>query len=96
MCILAFFMGISRSALMLVLTRLQSKGIILDKQSEEENEAGFKGYVVSEDAESILSEILFAISDFEQIVYEGFTREEIELYERLKENRRVNIKKAIR
>lgn len=93
---MAKILNISRSTLALALTKLQGKAMILAKQSEEEKESGVKEYMVTEEADSILSEILFANNDFEQIVYEGFTKEEIELYERLEEKRRENIQKALR
>lgn len=93
---MAKILNISRSTLTLALTRLQGKDMILAKQSEDEKESGSKEYMVTEEADSILSEILFAINDFEQIVYEGFTKEEIELYERLEKKRRENIQRALR
>lgn len=93
---MAKILNISRSTLALALTKLQGKAMILSKQSDEEKESGVKEYMVTEEADSILSEILFANNDFEQIVYEGFTKEEIELYERLEEKRRENIQKALR
>ncbi len=55
-----------------------------------------KEYVVTHEAESVMSELMFLLCDLEQIRYEGFTREEIELYEKLNEKKRQNIKEALR
>ena len=54
-----------------------------------------KEYVVAQRAETILSEIYFVLCDLEQIQYEGFSQEEIELYEKLDKMRRKNISKAL-
>ncbi len=55
-----------------------------------------KQYAVTQEAEDVMSEMLFLSCDFEQIQYEGFTQEEIELYEKLNEKRKQNIKDALR
>ena len=46
---------------------------------------------MTQEAEAILSEVLFVLCDFEQIRYEGFSQEEIEMYEKLNEKRKKNI-----
>lgn len=50
---------------------------------------------MAQKAETILSEIYFVLCDLEQIQYEGFSQEEIELYEKLDKMRRKNISKAL-
>ncbi len=67
-----------------------------EKNPEERRKGGKKTYVITQEAEKVLSEMLFLLFDFEQIQYEGFTSEEIEIYERLNEMRKQNIKKALR
>lgn len=67
-----------------------------EKQQENGKKADIKEYMVTQEAENILSEILFVLCDFEQIQYEGFSQEEMEIYERLEEMRRKNIRKALR
>ena len=52
--------------------------------------------MATQEAESVLSEILFVVYDLEQIQYEGFSQEEIKLYEKLDEVRKNNISKALR
>ncbi len=71
-----------------------------DKQDEKEAEAKrirkvMKEYVLTEDADKILDEILFILNDFEQMQFEGFTEEEKELYIRLDRKRQQNIRKAL-
>lgn len=67
-----------------------------DKVMEEKREPVIREFVVTQEAESILSEIMIVLGDFEQLQYEGFSREEIELYERLKEKRNQNIRRSLR
>ncbi len=75
----------------------KSKGKSPDERSIAlQRKTRLKEYVVTQEAETILSEMLFALCDLEQIVYEGFSPEEIELYEKLNERKKQNIKKAIR
>ena len=52
--------------------------------------------MVTSSAENVLEEILVVLTDFEQIQYESFSQEEIELYEKLNEKRNQNIRKALR
>lgn len=66
------------------------------KQQEAKRKSGVRGYTITQEAENILSETLFGLYDLEQIQYEGFSQEEIELYERLNEKRKKNIKMALR
>ncbi len=68
---------------------------IKDKQQENGKNENVKEYVVAQEAENILSEIEFVLCDLGQIQYEGFSQEEIELYEKLDEMRRKNIKKTL-
>lgn len=65
------------------------------KPQESGKRVNLKEYVVAQEAENILSEIYFVLCDLEQIQYEGFSPEEIELYEKLDEIRRKNISKAL-
>lgn len=76
--------------------RLKSKGEAKGKQLEDKRKAKAKEYVVTEEAGKVLSEMLFALCDLEQIQYEGFSQEEIELYEKLNERKKQNIRKAVR
>ena len=68
---------------------------IKDKRQENGKNENVKEYAVAQEAENILSEIEFVLCDLEQIQYEGFSQEEIELYEKLDEMRRKNTKKAL-
>ncbi len=63
-----------------------------EKQQEDKKKAAMKEYRVTQEAEEILSELLF----LEQVLYGGFSKEEIETYEMLDEKRRKNIKAALR
>lgn len=67
-----------------------------EKQTEEKRKAGVREYMVTQEAESILSEMMFALCDIAQIEYEGFLPEEIEMYEKLDERRKQNIRRALR
>lgn len=63
-----------------------------ERQQEDKKKAIMKEYMVTREAETVLSEILF----LEQILYGGFSKEEIEIYEKLNEKRRQNIKEALK
>lgn len=63
---------------------------------ERKSKIKVKEYVMTQEAENILSETLFGLYDVEQIQYEGFSQKEIEMYERLNEKRKRNIKAALR
>lgn len=67
-----------------------------EKPQEERKRTRLREYVVTAEADALLSEILFAINDFEQLQYEGFSQEEIRMYEMLNEKRNQNIRNAIR
>ncbi len=67
-----------------------------EKQKEPKQKAGEKEYTVTQEAEAVLSELLFILCDLEQMQYEGFSPEERELYEKLNEKRRCNIQNALR
>ncbi len=65
-------------------------------QKEPKQKTGGKDYAVTQEAENVLSELLFVLCDLEQMQYEGFSPEERELYEKLNEKRRRNIQNALR
>lgn len=67
-----------------------------EKQKEPKQKAGEKEYTVTQEAEAVMSELLFILCDLEQMQYEGFSPEERELYEKLNEKRRRNIQNALR
>ncbi len=66
-----------------------------EQEQEKKPKQSVKRYVLLPEADAVLSEILFMLNDFEQIQYEGFTQEEIEIYERLNEKRNENIRMAL-
>lgn len=74
---------------------VKTKSGAKEKQQGGKRRTNIKEYVVTQEAETILSELLFAICDLEQIQYEGFSQEEIEMYEKLNEKRRQNIRKSL-
>lgn len=97
----------SRMELSAAIQRLLARELIATPEKEKDGlntKSGARGkrririkeYVVTQEAETILSEILFAICDLEQIQYEGFSQEEIEMYEKLNERRKQNIRKSLR
>ncbi len=55
-----------------------------------------KNYTVTQEAENVMSELLFMLCDLEQVQYEGFTPEERAAYEKLNEKRKRNIQAALR
>ena len=67
-----------------------------EKPQEERKRTRLREYVVTAEADALLSEILSAINDFEQLQYEGFSQGEIRMYEMLNEKRNQNIRNAIR
>ena len=105
---MASILNITRRELSSAIQRLLAKEMIeakgktkeksrsKEKKPEEKRETNSREYVVTPGADGVLSEILFVLSDFEQIQYEGFSQEEIEMYERLDEKRNQNIRKALR
>jgi len=90
----AKILNVNKSTLSFSLKKLVGKKLI--KIIEERKDLSLKKYVVASEADDILSEIPFAISDFEQLAFEGFSQEEIELYEKMNEKRNQNIKNALR
>lgn len=72
------------------------KGGVKEKQQDGKRKSNGKDYTVTQAAETILSEILYVMCDFEQSQYEGFTQDEIELYERLDEKRKQNVREILR
>ena len=55
-----------------------------------------KEYVLTQEAENVMSELLFVLCDLEQVQYEGFSPEERAMYEKLNEQRKRNIQDALR
>ncbi len=76
--------------------KVRAKSGTKEKQQEDKQKSNVKEYVVTQEAENAMSEMLFVLCDFEQIQYENFTQEEIEIYERLNEKRKRNIQGALR
>ena len=91
---LSGILNIGKSTLMRAITRLLAKNLIVI--NDEERESDTKEYIVTREADNVIAEILFTINDFEMIVYDGFSKEEIELYERLNEKRNQNIQNALK
>ncbi len=95
---LADVLHVSKRGLSLSIQRLLAREMILpvEKQPEEKGKTQEKDYAVTQEAENVLSEMLFALCDFDEIQYEGFSQEEIELYEKLEERRNRNILRALK
>ena len=109
---MASMLNIPRRALSQAIQRLLAKEMIevrsrvknrgkertknTEKPQEERKRTRLREYVVTAEADALLSEILSAINDFEQLQYEGFSQEEIRMYEMLNEKRNQNIRNAIR
>lgn len=101
-------LNITKGELTRTIQRLSAKELIETKEKvkdkekekkrgkEKQSEEKYRDYVVTQEGEIILSEILFVLNDFEQIQYEGFSQDEIELYEKLNEKRNQNIREALR
>ncbi len=62
----------------------------------EKKKTSAKEYVVTHEAENVMSETLFALCDLEEIQFENFSQEERELYERLNDRRKRNIQQALK
>lgn len=92
---MASILNIRISTLTKEIKKLLSKGMIAEIK-EDEKETDYQEYMVTEQADSIMAEIMFSLDDFEQIEFEGFTQEEIEIYEKLQLKRKQNIQKALR
>ena len=67
-----------------------------EKQPEEKRKFSAMEYTVTPEADAVLAEVLFVLNDFDQLQYEGFSQEEIELYEKLNEKRNENIRRALK
>lgn len=72
------------------------KNEMQEKQQRDKKRGNLREYLVTPEAETVLSEMMFVLCDLDQIQYEGFSQEEIELYEALNEKRKRNIQKAVR
>ena len=106
---MASILSISRRELSIAIQKLLSRELIEAKEKEKKGKRRKEkaedtdkkkrlsswDYVVTPEAETVLNEILYALDDFEDIQYEGFTEEEIALYERLSEKRNRNIADAL-
>lgn len=66
-----------------------------EEDTEKKRRLNSWNYIVTQNAEVILNEILYELDDFEDVQYEGFTEEEIALYERLSEKRNQNIREIL-
>lgn len=76
--------------------RTKAEGETREKQQENKRKRSTREYVITREGEMVLPELLFVLYDFDQIQYEGFSQEEIELYEKLNEKRNRNIQRALR
>lgn len=72
------------------------KNEMKERQQRDKKRGNLREYLVTPEAETVLSEMMFVLCDLDQIQYEGFSQEEIELYEALNEKRKRNIQKAVR
>lgn len=91
---MADILNITRSGLSLAIQKLLAKEMI--EIQEKRGKTKNKEYIVTPEAEVVLAEVMYALSDFDRIQYEGFSQEEIELYEKLNEKRNQNIREALR
>lgn len=106
---MASILDISRGELRIAVQKLIARELIEAKEKEKskkryrksEDESEKKKrlnsweYLVTGEAEPVLNEIQYALDDYEDIQYEGFTEEEIAIYERLSEKRKQNIQDAL-
>lgn len=76
--------------------RNRAGGTVWEKKPEEGQKSNEMEYTLTQEAENVMSEMLFMLCDYEQIQYEGFSQEEIELYEKLNERRKRNIQVALK
>ena len=85
-----------------VKTKSKEKAKTKEKAKNKENQADEKKktkaweYTLTQEADSVLAEVLFVLNDFDQLQYEGFSQEEIEIYERLNERKYENIRRALK
>jgi len=70
---------------------------IEDKESQIEKKRKLNSweYVVTQAADAVLSNIRSVLDDFEKIQYEGFSKDEIDMYKRLNDKRNQNIRKTL-
>ncbi len=76
--------------------RAKAKNSAKDKPKDDKPKTNEKEYTVTQEAENVMSELLFVLCDFEQIQYENFSPEERAVYEKLNEKRKHNIQSALR
>lgn len=107
---MADILNVSKRELSLSIQRLLAKEMVAvlengggktkngtkEKRQGDKQRVKGKEYVVTPEAEVALSEILFVLCNFEQIQYEGFSQKEIEIYEKLNEKRKKNIRKTLK
>ncbi|HBA50654.1 MAG TPA: hypothetical protein DCZ91_23225 [Lachnospiraceae bacterium] len=74
----------------------KEKGRPKEKQQENKRKANVREYLITPEAETILSELSATLRDLERIQYEGLSSEEVELYKKLNEKCRRNIKNALK
>lgn len=86
----ADILNISKRSLSVSIQKLLAKEMIAPQ------EANKKEYSVTQEAETVMSELLFVLCDFEQIQYENFSQEERVMYEKLNEKRKHNIQEALK
>jgi len=66
-----------------------------EDQTEKKRKLESWEYVLTESADVILANITSVFNKFEQIQYEGFSRDEIEMYKKLNNKRNQNIRKKL-
>ena len=88
---IAAILGISRGTLTLAIQRLLAKGLLEAQEADEARE-----FVAAPEAEQILGELMIVMNDLEQIQFEGFSQQEMELFDKLNERRKENIRRALR
>ncbi len=87
-------LSITKTTLNFSLRRLQANGLI-EADRDRDREPQKKYYLLTNEADTILSEILFVLNDFEEMQYEGFTQEEIRTFEKLNARRNKNIRSVL-
>jgi len=66
-----------------------------ENQIEKKRKLNSWEYVVTQAADAVLSNIRSVLDDFEKIQYEGFSKDEIEIYKILNDKRNQNIRKTL-
>ncbi len=66
------------------------------KLSDERKYTAVREFTLTPEAEQIFAELMIVLNDFEQIQFEGYSQEEIELFDKLNERRKENIRRALR